>query len=253
MLAALVLAGLDRRPDRHGRPAGPVETPGGDGGSVAGGTALHPRDRRHRRAGRDRRGLALFAALLACAYLWDICDALGSERWRRRLSRPEPGRVPDSDLPFISLHVPAHNEPPDMVLDTLRSLLRLDYPRFEVIVIDDNTDEEALWRPLEAWCARHGAKFRHLEDWPGYKSGALNYALREMTDPRAEIIGVVDSDYQLEPGLPPALRAAVCRRLGWLRPGAAGLPRLAPGPLLPQAVLQLPVLLRGLPAVTQRA
>jgi cellulose synthase/poly-beta-1,6-N-acetylglucosamine synthase-like glycosyltransferase len=142
----------------------------------------------------------LFAALLACAYLWEICDALGSEHWRRRLSRPEPGRVPDSDLPFISLHVPAHNEPPDMVLDTLRSLLRLDYPRFEVIVIDDNTDEEALWRPLEAWCARHGAKFRHLEDWPGYKSGALNYALREMTDPRAEIIGVVDSDYQLEPG-----------------------------------------------------
>ncbi len=144
--------------------------------------------------------LELFAAILACAYLWEICDALGSEHWRRRLNRPEPGRVPDADLPFISLHVPAHNEPPDMVLDTLRSLLRLDYPRFEVIVIDDNTDEEALWRPVEAWCARHGAKFKHLENWPGYKSGALNYALREMTDPRAEIIGVVDSDYQLEPG-----------------------------------------------------
>jgi cellulose synthase/poly-beta-1,6-N-acetylglucosamine synthase-like glycosyltransferase len=142
----------------------------------------------------------LFAAFLACAYLWEICDALGSEHWRRRLNRPEPGAVADTDLPFISLHVPAHNEPPDMVLDTLRSLLRLDYPRYEVIVIDDNTDEEALWRPLEAWCQRHGAKFKHLENWPGYKSGALNYALREMTDPRAEIIGVVDSDYQLEPG-----------------------------------------------------
>ena len=144
--------------------------------------------------------LELFAAILACAYLWEICDALGSEHWRRRLNRPEPGRVPDADLPFVSLHVPAHNEPPDMVLDTLRSLLQLDYPRFEVIVIDDNTDEEELWRPVEAWCARHGAKFKHLENWPGYKSGALNYALREMTDPRAEIIGVVDSDYQLEPG-----------------------------------------------------
>ncbi|HKD89525.1 MAG TPA: glycosyltransferase family 2 protein, partial [Streptosporangiaceae bacterium] len=45
-----------------------------------------------------------------------------------------------------------------------------------------------------------GAKFKHLENWPGYKSGALNYALREMTDPRAEIIGVIDSDYQLAPG-----------------------------------------------------
>jgi cellulose synthase/poly-beta-1,6-N-acetylglucosamine synthase-like glycosyltransferase len=142
----------------------------------------------------------LFAALLACAYLWEICDALGSEHWRRRLNRPEPGRVPDAELPFISLHVPAHNEPPDMVLDTLRSLLRLDYPRYEVVVIDDNTDDETLWRPVEAWCRRHGAKFAHLADWPGYKSGALNYALRQMTDRRAEIIGVVDSDYQLEPG-----------------------------------------------------
>ncbi len=142
----------------------------------------------------------LFAAVLACAYLWEICDALGSEHWRRRLSRAEPTAVADADLPFVSLHVPAHNEPPDMVLDTLRSLARLDYPRYEIVVIDDNTDEEELWRPVEAWCARHGAKFRHLENWPGYKSGALNYALREMTDPRAEVIGVVDSDYQLAPG-----------------------------------------------------
>jgi glycosyltransferase involved in cell wall biosynthesis len=76
----------------------------------------------------------------------------------------------------------------------------LDYPRYEVILIDDNTDDEELWRPVEAWCARHGVKFAHLEDWPGYKSGALNYALRELTSPDAEIIGVVDSDYQIEPG-----------------------------------------------------
>jgi cellulose synthase/poly-beta-1,6-N-acetylglucosamine synthase-like glycosyltransferase len=144
--------------------------------------------------------LEVFAAFLACAYLWEICDALGSERWRRRIGRGAVASVPDSELPFISLHVPAHNEPPDMVLDTLRSLLRLDYPRYELIVIDDNTDDEQLWLPVRDWCARHGAKFAHLEDWPGYKSGALNYALREMTDERAEIIGVVDSDYQLDPG-----------------------------------------------------
>jgi cellulose synthase/poly-beta-1,6-N-acetylglucosamine synthase-like glycosyltransferase len=144
--------------------------------------------------------LEVFAALLACAYLWEICDALGSEHWRRRSRGPAPRSVPDSELPFISLHVPAHNEPPDMVLDTLRSLSRLDYPRYEIVVIDDNTDDEELWRPLEAWCGRHRAKFAHLQNWPGYKSGALNYALRELTDDRAEIIGVVDSDYQLKPG-----------------------------------------------------
>jgi glycosyltransferase involved in cell wall biosynthesis len=142
----------------------------------------------------------VFAAILACAYLWEICDALGSEKWRRRVTRPEHAPVPDSELPFVSLHVPAHNEPPDMVLDTLRSLARLDYPHYEIVVIDDNTDDEKLWLPVRDWCARHGVKFAHLEDWPGYKSGALNYALRELTDPRAEVIGVVDSDYQLKPG-----------------------------------------------------
>ena len=41
-----------------------------------------------------------------------------------------------------------------MVIETLQSLLALDYPAYEVIVIDDNTDDEALWRPVEAWCAR---------------------------------------------------------------------------------------------------
>jgi hypothetical protein len=145
--------------------------------------------------------LEVFAALLSCAYLWEICDALGTEDWRRRITRSHPlPAVAERDLPFVSLHVPAHNEPPDMVIETLRHLLRLDYPRYEVILIDDNTDDEKLWRPVEAWCARHGVKFAHLEDWPGYKSGALNYALRELTDEAAEVIGVVDSDYQIEPG-----------------------------------------------------
>ena len=142
----------------------------------------------------------VLAAIMACAYLWEICDALGTEHWTRRITPQVRFDVPPAEWPMISLHVPAHNEPPDMVIDTLRSLLRLDYPRYEIILIDDNTDDEALWRPVETWCKRHGVKFAHLADWPGYKSGALNYALREMTDPAAEVIGVVDSDYQIEPG-----------------------------------------------------
>ena len=141
----------------------------------------------------------LFAAIMASAYLWEICDAIGSETWRRRITPATTAQLPAArDLPFVSLHVPAHNEPPDMVIDTLRKLLWLDYPNYEIIVIDDNTDDESLWRPVERWCRRHAVKFAHLEDWPGYKSGALNYALRQMTDERAEIIGVVDSDYQLD-------------------------------------------------------
>jgi cellulose synthase/poly-beta-1,6-N-acetylglucosamine synthase-like glycosyltransferase len=144
--------------------------------------------------------LEVFAGMLSCAYLWEICDALGTEHWRRRITRTTPLAVPDSELPMVSLHVPAHNEPPEMVIDTLRSLVRLDYPRYEVILIDDNTDDESLWRPVEAWCARHGVKFAHLDDWPGYKSGALNYVLRQLTAADADVIGIIDSDYQVEPG-----------------------------------------------------
>ncbi|HEX7353636.1 MAG TPA: glycosyltransferase [Mycobacteriales bacterium] len=143
--------------------------------------------------------LEVFAAFLGTAYLWELCDALASEHWRRRIHDGAATGELGGFTPFISLHVPAHNEPPDMVIDTLTRLLALDYPAYEVVVIDDNTDDEALWRPVEAWCAEHGVTFAHLADWPGYKSGALNYALRELTDPRAELIGVVDSDYQMEP------------------------------------------------------
>ena len=139
-----------------------------------------------------------FAAFLGVAYLWELCDALGRESWVRRV---RDGAPPEqrAHTPFVSLQVPAYNEPPEMVIETLGSLVALDYPAYEVIVIDDNTDDEALWRPVEAWCHEHQVKFAHLADWPGYKSGALNYALREMVDPRTELIGVIDADYQLAP------------------------------------------------------
>src|SRR5262249_23669911 len=132
--------------------------------------------------------LEVVAALMGGAYLWELCNALGRIEWRRRGT--EPG-LPETGgaVPFGGWPVPPYNEPPDMVIETLQSLQALDYPTYEIIVIDDNSDDEALWRPLEAWCRQNSVKFAHLEDWPGYKSGALNYALRHLTDPRAELIG----------------------------------------------------------------
>jgi cellulose synthase/poly-beta-1,6-N-acetylglucosamine synthase-like glycosyltransferase len=139
-----------------------------------------------------------FAAFLGVAYLWELCDALGRDAWVRRVADGASAEQREH-TPFVSLQVPAYNEPPDMVIETLTSLVALDYPAYEVIVIDDNTEDEDLWRPVEAWCRGHGVKFAHLANWPGYKSGALNYALREMVDPRTELIGVIDADYQLDP------------------------------------------------------
>jgi cellulose synthase/poly-beta-1,6-N-acetylglucosamine synthase-like glycosyltransferase len=137
----------------------------------------------------------------------------------------------------VSLHVPAHNEPPDMVIETLQlaAAHRLSALRGG----RDRRQHRATSAvaPVEAWCAGHGVKFVHLDDWPGYKSGALNYALRERIDPRAEIIGVVDSDYQIDPGsCVAACRSSPTRTWASSRP--AGLPRLEGG-LLPAAALLL--------------
>jgi cellulose synthase/poly-beta-1,6-N-acetylglucosamine synthase-like glycosyltransferase len=141
----------------------------------------------------------VLAAFLGTAYLWELCDALGSEQWRRRIEQGAEGVEPGAEMPFVSLQVPAHFEPPEMVVETLTRLKRLDYPNYEIIAIDDNTEDESLWRPVETWCRDNDVKFVHLTDWPGYKSGALNYALQEMTDARTELIAVVDSDYQMDP------------------------------------------------------
>lgn len=99
-------------------------------------------------------------------------------------------------VPKVSIHVPAYEEPPAMLLHTLRCLAELDYPRYEVIVVDNNTSDESLWRPVEAFCAAHAETFRffHVAPLPGHKAGALNYAL-ERTAEDATLVGVVDSDY----------------------------------------------------------
>jgi cellulose synthase/poly-beta-1,6-N-acetylglucosamine synthase-like glycosyltransferase len=86
------------------------------------------------------------------------------------------------------------------MIETLNALALLDYENFEVIVLDNNTPDPETWRPVEAQCAALGPRFRfvHMDNVKGFKAGALNEALK-LTDPNAEYIAVIDSDYQVEP------------------------------------------------------
>jgi len=133
--------------------------------------------------------------LLIEAHEW--AEALWVKDRRRGF---KPVQVDDEELPMISVHVPAYNEPADMMIETLDALARLDYPRYEVIVIDNNTTDPDVWRPVESHCARLGKRFRfyHVAPLPGFKSGALNFAL-ERTSAETEIIAVIDSDYIVDP------------------------------------------------------
>jgi cellulose synthase/poly-beta-1,6-N-acetylglucosamine synthase-like glycosyltransferase/exo-beta-1,3-glucanase (GH17 family) len=101
--------------------------------------------------------------------------------------------------PFVSIHVPCSSEPPDMVIQTLEALLALDYPSFEIIVVDNNTLDPALYGPVAVFCAKSDRiRFFHEDVLAGYKAGALNYAL-DRTSPLATVIAVVDADYVVHP------------------------------------------------------
>jgi len=139
--------------------------------------------------------LGVVLVLLAEAYEWAEAHWVTS-----RLRLGPPARADGQPQPKVSIHVPAYNEPPDMVIETLDALARLDYSNFEVLVIDNNTRVESVWRPVEAHCARLGERFRffHVAPLAGFKAGALNFALRQ-TAPDAQIVAVIDSDYVVEP------------------------------------------------------
>jgi exo-beta-1,3-glucanase (GH17 family)/cellulose synthase/poly-beta-1,6-N-acetylglucosamine synthase-like glycosyltransferase len=132
--------------------------------------------------------------LLAEAHEWAEAHWVSG---RRREFRPI--HMPDDELPMVSIHIPAYNEPPEMMIETLNALAELDYPCLEVIVIDNNTKDPAVWEPVQAHCTKLGERFRffHIDPLPGFKAGALNYALRN-TSPLADIVAVIDSDYVVD-------------------------------------------------------
>ena len=122
--------------------------------------------------------------------------------WHKKTARTFQPLTPSESFryPKVSLHLPIHNEPPMMVRKTLEALAKVDYPNLEVLVMDNNTKDPAVWEPVRDDCERLGPMFRffHLENWPGFKAGAINHAL-EQTAEDAEIIAVIDSDYVLSP------------------------------------------------------
>ncbi|HEX5354185.1 MAG TPA: glycosyltransferase [Rhodanobacteraceae bacterium] len=136
--------------------------------------------------------LAILAILLINGF--EFVEVLWHKKWLRHFGLLQPD--PPESQPFVSIHLACYNEPPDMVIATLDSLAELDYRNFEVLVIDNNTRHEEVWKPIEEYCERRGERFRffHLDPWPGFKAGALNYGLKQ-TDPRADIIAVIDADY----------------------------------------------------------
>lgn len=138
-----------------------------------------------------------------------MCESFAREAllthatWRRPVSPPD--AAAERHRPKVSLQLPCYAEPPEVVKATMNRLAALDYDNFEVLVCDNNTKDEALWRPLEEHCralnrrlGRQAFRFFHVAPLAGAKAGALNFLLDRMA-PDAELIGLVDADYFSQP------------------------------------------------------
>ena len=135
--------------------------------------------------------LGVFIVLLTEAH--ELAEAVWIRKRRREFL---PVDSDNAYRPKVSIHVPCYNEPPAMVKQTLDALANLDYPDFEVLIIDNNTKDPAVWEPVRDYCATLGPRFKffHVAPLAGFKGGALNYLIPH-TAPDAEVIAVIDSDY----------------------------------------------------------
>jgi hypothetical protein len=115
-------------------------------------------------------------------------------------ARGKPAAAHGLGWPKVSLHLPLRDEQPELVRRTLDSLAALDYPDVEVLVVDTHTHDPRMWEPVAEHCARLGPQFRffHLGPFPGFRAGALNFALRE-TSADTGIIGVLKAGQVVRP------------------------------------------------------
>jgi exo-beta-1,3-glucanase (GH17 family)/cellulose synthase/poly-beta-1,6-N-acetylglucosamine synthase-like glycosyltransferase len=149
-------------------------------------------------------GLLLLIPLVAIAFghVDDIAAIAFGRKPRRLVPAVSPSIVPEEQAfaPKVSIHIPAYFEPPEMLKATLDSVSRLIYPNFECVVVVNNTPDPAFWQPIQEHCLTLGERFKFVnaDKLPGFKAGALRLALAH-TAPDAEVIGIIDADYVVQP------------------------------------------------------
>ncbi len=161
-------------------------------------------------AGRGSRGSAVYGmaatavALVAFFSSCRWCALLNLAFAARRRQHQQQETSARREWPFVSIFVPSYNESATIEA-ALGALIGLDYPRYEVIVVNDGSTDDTLRRArrLEG---RHGGCTVRVVDKPnGGKWSAHNLAFRRST---GELILCIDADSRL---CPQALRTMVAR------------------------------------------
>jgi biofilm PGA synthesis N-glycosyltransferase PgaC len=97
--------------------------------------------------------------------------------------------------PLVSVLVPAFNESV-CIQTSIQSLASMDYPNFEIVVVDDGSTDDTYARALEESRRAQFVDVRVFSQANGGKASALNHGLREA---RGAFVMCVDGDSKVAP------------------------------------------------------
>ncbi|MFN6946596.1 MAG: bifunctional polysaccharide deacetylase/glycosyltransferase family 2 protein, partial [Cytophagaceae bacterium] len=121
-------------------------------------------------------------------FLLMLTLAVKQKRREKRTKRPI-----FEGTPKVSIIVPAYNEEVTAI-KTIETLLKSDYPDFDIIFVDDGSTDQTYQKAMDAY-GEH-PKCRIVTKPNGGKATALNYGIA-MSD--AEYLVCIDADTQLKP------------------------------------------------------
>ena len=95
--------------------------------------------------------------------------------------------TPNDSWPSVDVFIPTYNEPLDVLERSIIGALGLDYPNFDVYILDDGSRD---W--LRVFCEKHGAVYVARSEHSHAKAGNLNHALGQS---KGDLIAVFDADF----------------------------------------------------------
>ena len=136
-----------------------------------------------------------FVILCACMVVYGLYSIAATKYQKRKLKK-HPIVVNENYKPLVTVMIPAHDEE-TVISNTVENILSMDYPNFEIIVIDDRSSDNtaSVIKDLEAKHAQVRALIREKDAFPG-KSAVLNDALKIA---QGEANLVFDADATVEP------------------------------------------------------
>lgn len=132
--------------------------------------------------------------IIACMVVYTIYMTLADKHRKRKLLK-NPQVINENYKPFVTIMVPAHNEA-SVISQTVENILQLDYSNYELIVIDDRSDDNTaeVIKELEQKHPQVKAFIRDKKAFPG-KSAVLNDAMQFA---KGEAILVFDADARVD-------------------------------------------------------